>query len=304
MQIINLFSQSVLAGSMLMASALAMAHEGHHQMPETAELLVQMNATPAAEAKALQADEHAAHYQAPAAASEAAPVSHGRHDHRKEHGAQIYSMTTVDSKWLRGEDGDGALKSELETRIGTDENKLFIKAHISKHESHDAAYDVKALYSRNIADFWDAQAGLRYRYEKQELDQRAADTEEKLDAVFGLHGMAQYFFETDAYLYMGVDDFAALSLKTERDLLLTQKLILQPYLEAEAVLNDDSKYAKKTGLSSASLGLETRYEISKKFMPYIDVAYEYSKGNAQTAWQDASGSERGWVYGAGLRIKF
>mgnify|MGYP000246326199 FL=1 len=304
MRAINLFSQSVLAGSMLLASALAMAQEGHHQMPETAELPVQMNATPAAEAKTQQAAEHAAHYPAPAAASEAAPVSHGRHDHRKEHGAQIYSMTTVDSKWLRGENGDGALKSELETRIGTDENKLFIKAHISRHESHDAEYDVKALYSRNIADFWDAQAGLRYRYEKLELNPNAADAEEKLDAVFGLHGMAQYFFETDAYLYLGADDFAAFSLKTERDLLLTQKLILQPYLEAEAVLHDDSKYAKKTGLSSASLGLETRYEISKKFMPYIGIAYEYSKGNAQTAWQDASGSEQGWVYGAGVRIKF
>ncbi|MGA8883331.1 MAG: copper resistance protein B [Acinetobacter sp.] len=305
MRAINLFSQSVLAGSMLLASALAIAQEGH-QMMQHSGMLMPADAGQAAEAENAKAAEHVAHHPAPAAVltADAAPVSHGTHDHRKEHGAQIYAVSTIDSKWQRNEDGEGALKSELETRIGTDENKLFIKAHISRHESHDAEYDVKALYSRNIADFWDAQAGLRYRHEKLELNPNAADAEEKLDAVFGLHGMAQYFFETDAYLYLGADDFAAFSLKTERDLLLTQKLMLQPYLEAEAVLHDDSKYAKKTGLSSASLGLETRYEISKKFMPYIGIAYEYSKGNAQTAWQQASGSEQGWIYGAGVRIKF
>ena len=232
------------------------------------------------------------------------PVLNHLHDHRKEHGAQVYSMTTLDNKWLFDEHGTGALKSKLETRIGTDENKIFIKAHINKSESVDAEYDVKALYSRNISDFWDAQSGLRYRYEKTALEQGHNDTEEQLDAVFGLHGMAQYFFETDAYLYLGQDDYVALSLETERDVLVTQKLILKPYLEMDVVVNDDSKYAQKAGLGHASFGLETRYEINKKVMPYLDIAYEYSKGQDETTWQSASSSEQGWVYGAGFRVKF
>ena len=202
------------------------------------------------------------------------------------------------------ESDKGALKSELETRIGTDENKVFIKAHIAKHESHDAEYDAKVLYSRMISDFWDAQVGVRYRAEKVEREHHQTDTEEKFDAVLGLHGMAQYFFETDAYFYAGQDNYSGFSLDTERDLLITQKLILKPYLEMGVVFSDDSKYAKKTGLSSASLGLEMRYELSKKVMPYLDVAYEYSKGNDKTVWQQASDSEKGWVYGAGLRFKF
>lgn len=111
-------------------------------------------------------------------------------------------------------------------------------------------------------------------------------------------------FETDAYLYLGQDDYVALSLETERDVLVTQKLILKPYLEMDVVVNDDSKYAQKAGLGHASFGLETRYEINKKVMPYLDIAYEYSKGQDETTWQSASSSEQGWVYGAGLRIKF
>ncbi len=60
-----------------------------------------------------------------------------------------------------------------------------------------------------------------------------------------------------------------MSLETERDVLLTQKLIVKPYLDLNVVLSDDSSYAQKTGLSTAQLGLETRYEINKKLMPLL-----------------------------------
>lgn len=304
MHIIKHFSQSVLAGSVFLASTLVMAHEGHHRMAESAD--ASMNGVQEAVSSATQILKPTTHSisQVEQPSTVMSPVLNHPHDHRKEHGAQVYSMTTLDNKWLFDEHGTGALKSKLETRIGTDENKIFIKAHINKSESVDAEYDVKALYSRNISDFWDAQSGLRYRYEKTALEQGHNDTEEQLDAVFGLHGMAQYFFETDAYLYLGQDDYVALSLETERDVLVTQKLILKPYLEMDVVVNDDSKYAQKAGLGHASFGLETRYEINKKVMPYLDIAYEYSKGQDETTWQSASSSEQGWVYGAGFRVKF
>jgi len=233
-----------------------------------------------------------------------ASIKHQGHDHRKEHGAQIYAMATFDNKWLLNDKGQGSLKSELETRIGTDENKVFIKINTDKHESQDADFEAKVLYSRMISDFWDAQIGTRYRSEKVQLDSHRKDTEEKIDGVIGLHGLAPYFFETEAYLYVGDHRYSGFSLETERDLLLTQQLILKPYLDMQLVFSDDSKYAKKTGLSNASFGLETRYEINKKVMPYIDIAYEYSKGDAATSWQVESDSKTGWLYGAGIRLKF
>ena len=319
MHIIELFPKTVLASSLLMISSWTMAHEGHHSDTSTE---TQTTAMPAMNHAQMNhesmnhsqmnhesmnhgAMDHSQHQQQQKTVSVPKDHSaHQGHDHRKEHGAQIYAVTTVDNKWLVNKDGDGALKSEIETRIGTDENKIFLKAHIDKHESHDAEYDFKMLYSRMISDFWDAQIGARYRVEKVELDHHRKDTEEKLDGVIGLHGMAPYFFETDAYLYAGEDNYSGFSLETERDLLLTQKLILKPYLDLDVVFNDESKYAKKSGLSSATVGIETRYEISKKVMPYVDIAYEYSKGNDATPWQVESSSEKGWLYGAGVRFKF
>lgn len=314
MYITKLFPKTVLATSLFLVSAWAVAHEGHHSTSLTE---TQTTAMPEMDHSKMNdsqmnhasmnhgAMDHSQHQQQQKTVS--APedhTAHQGHDHRKEHGAQIYAITTVDNKWLLNEDGEGALKSEIETRIGTDENKIFLKAHIDKHESHDAEYDFKMLYSRMISDFWDAQIGARYRVEKVERDQRSTDTEEKLDGVIGLHGMAPYFFEIDAYLYAGEDNYSGFSLETERDLLLTQKLIFQPYLNVDVVFSDDSKYAKKSGLSGVTAGIETRYEISKKIMPYIDIAYEYSKGNDATPWQVESDSEKGWLYGAGVRFKF
>ena len=297
MRSINLFSKSVCTSSLLIISHLVMAQEGDHLMSEHAAMPAHLVDQPWLEHSPY------AMTQVHALATDTVAASQ-QHDHRKEHGGQIYSRTSVDNRWLSDENGNGTFKSKLETRIGSDENKIVVQAHMDKHESAYVQYDAKVLYSRMISDFWDVQGGIGYRSEKVKLDHQSTDTEEKLSAVVGLHGMAPYFFETEAYLYAGQDDLVGLSLETERDVLWTQKLILKPYLEMHMLFNDASKYAQKTGLSQATLGLETRYEISKKIMPYIDIAYEYNKGNDATAWQDAAASDKGWLYGAGLRFIF
>ena len=302
MHSINLFAMSTLSASLLVLSGQSFAHEGHHAMS------MSEPQTQPAEEIPVDHSQHQKMSAAPQVVTEekqVQPVQLAHSDgfdhaaHLKEHGGQIYQQTTLESKWLRNDNAQGALKSKLETRIGTDENKIFIKVHADKAESQQTEYDAKLLYSRNVADFWDVQAGMRYRNEpNREIDQ------DQVDAVFGLHGMAPYFFETDAYLYIGQDRQVSFNLETERDLLLTQKLIVQPYLDMNIVLSDDSNYAKKNGLNSVQVGVETRYEINKKVMPFMDLAYGYNKGVQETAWQKSSSSENELFYGAGIRFKF
>lgn len=81
------------------------------------------------------------------------------HDHLREHGGQVYQATKIDTGWTQNEEGEGSFSSELESWVGTDENKLFIKAHVDKAESEEANYGGSLLYSRNVADYWDVQAG-------------------------------------------------------------------------------------------------------------------------------------------------
>jgi copper resistance protein B len=303
MRIINFFAMSTLSASLLLLSGQSFAQDQHHamSMPQQSGQSTEVH------------DDHSQHQTESAVATTAIkeeptqPLQQQQSSsddadhaaHIKEHGGQIYQQSTVESEWLRSDDGEGVLKSKLETRIGTDENKIFIKVHADRTESEQAEYDAKVLYSRNVADFWDVQAGLRYRNDQnREVDQ------DQVDAVIGVHGLAPYFFETNAYLYVGQDNQISLSVETERDVLLTQKLIVKPYLDLNVVLSDDSNYAKKSGLNTAQLGLETRYEIHKKVMPFVDVAYGYNKGNEETAWQQQSSFENEWLYGAGIRFKF
>lgn len=219
-------------------------------------------------------------------------------DHLKEHGGQIYQVTRLENAWIVDEDGKGNLGTKFDTLIGTDENRLFIEANSEKSESSDINYDISALYSRNVAPFWDVQAGVRYSEDKN------SPNNNRIDGVIGILGLAPYFFETQAYLYGGENNFWGASFELERDLLLTQKLITQPYIEADVIFSDDSNYAAKSGLSELKTGIKTRYEITKRIKPFIDVAYQYEKGQKATSMQEATESEKGWKYGAGIELVF
>ena len=225
--------------------------------------------------------------------------SDGSHDdHLKEHGGQIYQVTRLENAWMVDEDGKGNLGTKFDTLIGTDENRLFIEVNSEKPESSDPKYDVSALYSRYVAPFWDIQAGVRYSEDKN------SPNNNRIDGVIGILGLAPYFFETQAYLYGGENNFWGASFELERDLLLTQKLITQPYIEADVIFSDDSNYAAKSGLSELKTGIKTRYEITKRFKPFIDIAYQYEKGQQDTFMQEATNSEKGWKYGAGIEFVF
>ena len=225
-------------------------------------------------------------------------LSQNHDKHLNEHGGQIYQTTKFSNEWIVDKDGKGSLGSSFETLIGTDENRMFVEANLNKAESNDPNYDVSALYSRNVAPFWDVQAGVRYSEDKNNRNSN------RIDGVIGLLGLAPYFFETKAYLYGGENNFWGASFEFDRDLLLTQKLITQPYIAADIVLNDNSDFASKTGLSELKTGIKTRYEITKRIRPFVDVAYQYEKGLKETRFQQATDSEKGWLYGAGIEFVF
>ena len=57
------------------------------------------------------------------------------------------------------------------------------------------------------------------------------------------------------------------------DLLITQRLILQPEIEMNFYSKRDPSRAIGSGLADLDSGLRLRYEITRKFAPYIGVAY-------------------------------
>lgn len=71
----------------------------------------------------------------------------------------------------------------------------------------------------------------------------------------------------------------------ERDFYFTQRLALQPRLETEIALSDAADYNIGSGFTQVELGLRMRYEITRKFAPYIGVEWERKLGETGNLMQ-------------------
>ena len=66
----------------------------------------------------------------------------------------------------------------------------------------------------------------------------------------------------------------AAKVKVSDDILLTNRLILPPEAEVNAYTRDDRTRLISFGISDLDAGLRLRYEISRKFAPYVGVVWE------------------------------
>ena len=128
--------------------------------------------------------------------------------------------------------------------------------------------EIQALYSRAIGPFIDLQAGVRF---DPEPDSRT-------HLVVGIEGLAPYMFHVDGALFLsGRGDLTA-RIKAEYDQKITQRLILQPRIEAEFAAQNIPEREIGAGITKVEPGLRLRYEIAPEFAPYIGIEYEAKTG--------------------------
>ncbi|MGV6827509.1 MAG: copper resistance protein B [bacterium] len=179
----------------------------------------------------------------------------------------------LDQFEVREADEGNPLVVEADAWIGKDINKAWFKADIERIDGEYEQLEFQALYSRAISAYWDFQAGWRHD---------AKPSDEKRDwAVLGFRGLAPYYFDIDASLYLGESGQTSLGLDAEYEVMLTQKWVLVPELQVNLFGKDDPDIGQGSGLSDIELGLRLRYEIRREFAPYIGVNWEKKFG--QTA---------------------
>lgn len=220
-------------------------------------------------------------------------ADHGGHNMAAEHGGQIFHMFRLETDYGGSEDG-GIASWDLDGWVGTDENKLWLKSEGEHKDGKIEDAEFWALYSRNISTFWDAQVGIRYD----------AEPTSTAYAVVGINGLAPYFFETEAHLFISDKGDVSARLREENDFLLTQKLILQPYAEINLSAQDVPERDVGVGLVDGKIGLQTRYEFTRKFSPYVDVHYGRKFGETSSIAK-SNGEDNDELVGAiGLRLMF
>jgi copper resistance protein B len=214
-------------------------------------------------------------------------------DGMDEHKSQIFHMFRLEADYGGGNTGSTA-SWDLKGWAGGDDNKIWLKSEGKYADDTLNSAELWALYSRNISTFWDAQAGLRY-------DDRPRAT---TYAAFGFNGLAPYLFETEAHLFISNKGDVSARLHEENDFLLTQKLILQPYAEINLFAQDVPEQAIGAGISDGKIGLQTRYEITRKFAPYIDVHYGQKFGETSSIARKTGEDNDELIGAVGLRLMF
>src|SRR4051812_42237025 len=196
---------------------------------------------------------------------------------------QIMAHALIDEAEGRIGGGQNAFRWDGQAWIGTDYDKLWLKSEgfaLGKGGVEDGRHEL--LYDRAIGTYVDLQAGVRTDWDS---------SRNRTWAAFGVQGLAPLFFDYEVTGYLSDSGHAALRLRASYDLLITQRLILQPEIEMNFYSKADPARRIGAGLSEIDTGLRLRYEISRKFAPYVGVVYAGRFGQtARFARQEGEGA--------------
>jgi len=151
---------------------------------------------------------------------------------------------------------------DLQAWFGRDYDRAVLKAEgeIDGGKFQDARTEL--LWGHAVAAYWDTQLGVRH-------DGGVEPSRGWL--ALGVQGLAPYWFEVEATAYVGEQGRTAFRFVAEYELLLTQKLILQPRIEANFYGKRDTARELGSGPSDLAAGVRLRYEIRREFAPYIGI---------------------------------
>jgi copper resistance protein B len=216
------------------------------------------------------------------------PATYWRVDGLVERRASSVSPDTAwqGSAWIGGD--TDKIRLESSGVLGDD-------GHI-ENEGGTQGIDNRLFYSRLISPFWDAKVGLQMSV----FD----GGQTRAGFVAGFEGLAPYDIHLDVTAGITQTGVVSGRLEARYDLLLSQRLIAQPFVEVAAAASDDRAIGLGAGLSRLEGGLRLRYEIEKEFAPFIGVGFEQFTGNtAGFAASDGEQTSKLRVL-AGLKVWF
>lgn len=170
----------------------------------------------------------------------------------------------VDQFEWQGGDGRPGLTWDTTGWIGRDVNRFWFRTEGASEDGRLDHGEVHLLYGRAIARWWEVVGGVR---------QDARPGPAQTWAAVGLQGLAPYWFEVEATAYVGAGGRTQFRFESEYDLLLSERLVLQPLLEVNLHGKADPERGVGAGLSDAEFGLRLRFEVRRELAPYVGVTW-------------------------------
>lgn len=217
----------------------------------------------------------------------------------KDHNFGKFLIDRLEYAWTDDDDG---VVWDFQGWYGDDFQRVYIKGEggNTQGDGEDAEFEsLDLLYSHLIADYWELQGGIGYQG-----GIASNDHPERTFAVLSLLGTLPYDIEVDATMRVSDDGDVSAAVEGEYEIRLTQRAILQPRAEIELAASDVEAFGVGEGLNSTRLGLRLRYEITRKFAPYVGAYWEKQYGNTADMTREEFGEVEGSGVVAGVRMWF
>lgn len=226
------------------------------------------------------------------AATLALLVSAGTVTADMNHGHAPVYLFALDRLEYRDAGGD-PLHWKMHGWIGGELSRLQLKSEGARSDAGTDDAEIELSYSRAFSPYWDA--GIGWRIDIEPGPQRNW-------LALGVHGVAPWFVDIDATVYLGNAGRSALRLEATHELLFTQRLILEPAFELDAYGRNDRASGNGAGIATISAGLRLRYEITRKLAPYAGIHWRKHYGNTADYARDAGEATEDTRAVIGLRI--
>jgi copper resistance protein B len=190
-----------------------------------------------------------------------------RYVHGSDNG--IHSYLLFDQLEVRDSDPERALGWNLKGWAGTDLNRIWLRSKGEVISGRAKSASVEVLYGHSVSAWWDLVAGLRHDFRPGKSQTFGA---------IGIQGLAPQRIDLSATAYVGQGDQVSARLTAEYELLLTNRLVLQPHAELDLHGKTDADRGVGSGISTVHAGLRLRYEVTRRFAPYIGVNWERAFG--------------------------
>jgi copper resistance protein B len=207
---------------------------------------------------------------------------------------RFWQVTLDRLEWQDADDGS-RYAWKADAWYGGDYHKIWLQTEGERvaGTTHDSRLEVG--WDHIVSAWWSVRAGVRH-------DAGFGPSRDWLGG--GMAGLAPGFIEVEASAYLGEGGRGAFRLSTERDILFTQRLALQPEIELNAYSEDDPERGIGAGLSDAELGLRLRYEIRREIAPYLGILWSWRFGETADLAEAAGGESSEFSAVAGLRVWF
>lgn len=172
-------------------------------------------------------------------------------------------------EYARDNHGESGAFLDGQFWYGEDFNRLWIKSEGEYATGKLQDLRTEALWNHAISTYWGTQLGARRDF---------GEGPDRTWAALGVQGLAPYWFDTEATLYVGQNGRTAARVELEYEELMTQRVVLQPKFEANLYGKDDPQRGIGSGLSDTELALRLRYELKREFGPYVGVVWRQRYG--------------------------